>query len=475
MSSAQLDPRAPSGPALPSRSADPARLFRQVGASISRVEGRLSTSDKTTPPEDGFRRFKRIVDSSAVSLLGMAVLQFALSVHVFEESGSATAFAAYATAWQVGLVVGMGTLGGTIDRRSHKSLLIVFDAIAAAMSGLILVVLHVVPSPANLWLIVAIVFVHGVASGGTSIAWPAVIPSLVLPDQLLAANARRALVLFIAHLAAPSLGALALAHVGLDGIVFFDVASYALTILVIWRTPFPKGTSTAPPQPVWSSFAVGWRWIREREPLRRLLGYAIIMGVASEVGNVLVGPLVLTTDDPTALGIITSVGIVGGMAVSLFLMRRSVRPTSFILLALGMVQGLAGVVFALFRTPVGYGIASLAVGAASTAGDTIGTTIWQSRVPAEVRGRVFAAQRTALIALTPIVTLSSAFVADHAAGWVLGRLDGIATAIGSGMEGGFALCILAASCGIIVLVATMLSTKFLRALDDTREPEPGSA
>lgn len=167
----------------------------------------------------------------------------------------------------------LGPLAGVIvDRRDRRGVMV---RGALVLSGLMVIVLPVAGS-SNVWPLFAIIALEATVVTFYAPAENAVLPTLVAPDQLVAANSLNALNDSLGRIIGPALGAALLVRVGFGALLLVCAALYlvAAAVLVglghaagapVWTRPIPDRAGDRLPdwlRSVWRDLAGGLRTVR---------------------------------------------------------------------------------------------------------------------------------------------------------------------------------------------------------------------
>jgi MFS family permease len=285
------------------------------------------------------RAFRRLWLGGLVSDLGDWTLLVALPVAVFELTGSALTTS---TVFVVELLAGLlaGQLGGVLVDRWDRRRLLVATAVIQAVA---LLPLLVVTSADQL----AIVFVvAAVQSGLARLSGPAktaLVPTLVEADQLAAANGLSATADNLARLVGSPLGGLAIALVGLPGVVLIDAVTFlaaAASFAGVRRTTAGRGTTGhagvdqagtggdgTPVESLGAAWIDGLRVIRRDPRLATVLGIAALSQLAQGIFIVLFVVFVLEAlhGSGTEVGLLRGVQAIGGILGGLLVARLARR------------------------------------------------------------------------------------------------------------------------------------------------------
>lgn len=330
------------------------------------------------------RVFRLLVLAKAASFAGDCVLLLALPYFLYESTQSVTTSAAvFVVAALPNAVLGP-LLGSLADRWPPRPLLVGCDVVSALASGSLLLV----TGGAHTWVVYVVAFVLVSSGQVVSLTRGTLTPRVVAPEELLAANSLESAVLSVVRLAAPAIGGLLYAAVGLGWLVSFN----ALTFLVsaAWLS-----TLRLPDAPVGSHTPRSARRTIGLLHPRHLPGrLALVTGgyfLMSAASTVLLVPFVHDTlrSDAVGVGALSAAGALGALAGATLGVRAQQRlGTAGALGILLALEGLGRLGVTFTTSVLG---ASVLVAVASSGGGAFVTllqTAVQQSVPGSHVGRV---------------------------------------------------------------------------------------
>jgi MFS transporter, DHA3 family, macrolide efflux protein len=364
----------------------------------------------------GMRIFYLIWLGQLFSILGSGLTSFALGVWIYQKTGQATPFAITVLFGSLPRILMMPVAGSLADRWNRRIIMILADTGAAL--GTLSMVLLLFFGDLQVWHIYIIVLVSSAFSSFQEPAYMASITMLVPKKDFARANGMVQMGQAIGSIVTPLAAGVFFTIIGLKGIVLIDLSTYflAVTPLFLIRIPQPFVEKISDgKKAVISDFVKGWQFIMSRSGLFGLLMYYAMVNFLINVVSVLTAPMVLAVHSSAVLGgIDTTMGVgmlCGGILMSAWggpKQRRIPKVIGFIVLSvLGMVfAGLRddplfpgiGFFVLLFFVPIASGI-SMAV--------------WQSKVPADMQGRVFSVRSMISQSMMPVAFLISGPLADH--------------------------------------------------------------
>jgi MFS family permease len=220
------------------------------------------------------RNFALLWLGQLISQIGDMVLLIGLPFYVYQLTGSLV---------QTGLMyivetiprILLGSLAGVfVDRWDRRWTMVVSDL---GRAGLLLMLL-LVRSPAELWLVYIVACLQSVISLFFAPALSAATPALVDEQQLVAANSLHSLSESLMRFIGPPLGGALLALLGLTGVVLVDSASFLLSASMILLIAMPARHVDQRPADdnrarwvqIWRELLDGLRLVRDRPTLTAL-------------------------------------------------------------------------------------------------------------------------------------------------------------------------------------------------------------
>jgi MFS family permease len=368
---------------------------------------------------------------SLLSSLGSGISSFALATWVFQQSGSVARYSVLSLVASLPSLLVFPIAGWIADRVNRKTVLMTSTAVSAiAMLAAAYLAQHDVLTLGH---VVVVTALNAVGAAFYVPAFTASITLLVPKEQIGRANGMSQFGLGLAQVASPALGGWLLTRASLSAILAVDAATFVLllTALAACHVPMPEAKRDAPNERGFAGLAFGLRFIARRPGLLGLLIYFAAFNFALSWGVILLAPLVLKRASAEALGVILSIAGIGVMVGSLAMVAwRGPRNRPVFILACG---GLVGVTLALAgaaSSVVVLGVAAFAAMVLTPATNAASQTVWQTKVPPELQGRVFAA-RTALGTCTvPLAYALSGPLADRVFEPMFRRGGALAGALG---------------------------------------------
>ena len=403
-----------------------------------RATGRLSPLRRN-------RGFALLFWATAGSAIGTYLAALALSVDIFDRTGSGAWLAALLIADFLPIVVIGITLGPLVDRLSRRRLMILSDLVRAATFA----ALPFVERPG---LIVLLAAVNGIATGFFRPAAWAGFPNLVGEEDREQATSLLSTVEHVAWMVGPVLAGALLAIQGTDVAYWFNAATFLLSALLVARIPAASLRSDDPiTKGHWEDLRAGLGLVFHSRPLLTVLVAWNVSAFATALVNVAEVPLVKDELDGGNIGLGLLVGATGlGLVVGSFFAASALQ-------RLGMRSLYAG---SLLVMAVGFGIASasptVAVAAVLAAFATIGNgaaivcnqLLVQEGAPDAMRGRALAVLMSTYYGVLGLAMAGGGLLVD-----------------GAGARAAWAVA------GVVYLLATILALVLTQSATETRSSQ----
>ncbi|MFH2039665.1 MAG: MFS transporter [Chloroflexota bacterium] len=372
--------------------------------------------EETTSTRKGMHTFLLIWLGQLFSILGSGLSSFALGVWTYQQTGQATPFALTVLFGNLPRLLMMPLAGSLADRWNRRIIMILADTGAAL--GTVALAFLIFFGNLQVWHIYIIVFISSIFSAFQEPAYMASITMLVPKKDFARANGMIQTGQAIGSVITPLLAGILFVTIGLKGIILIDLSTFfiAVTPLLIVRIPQPilSDADDGQKKNALKDFVLGWKFVSSRGGLMGLLLYYAMVNFLLSFSTVLMYPLILAVHSAAVLGTIQTVMGVGMLAGGILMSvwggpktRRIPKVIGAITLAvLGLA--LAGVGSNPFFPSVGFFILLFFIPIAS------GTSmaIWQSKVPAELQGRVFSVRSLVSQCVVPLAYIISGPLAD---------------------------------------------------------------
>jgi MFS family permease len=202
--------------------------------------------DLFTPLRSLGRPFWRLWLGVSISGLGAQLMQFALSVWVYQRTGSVLDFAGLIVAGLVPQLLVLPIAGNLVDRLNRRLVIIISDCAVALMS--VAVILLLWWGELQVIHLYAFTLIAALASAFKDPAYRASIGTILRDDQLTRASGLVGISTTALGIVAPTLAGGLIVMVGLSGLAILDLVTFSVGSALIWRAfvyhsapPMPHG------------------------------------------------------------------------------------------------------------------------------------------------------------------------------------------------------------------------------------------
>lgn len=324
------------------------------------------------------------------------------------------------------LLVGL-LAGGWVDRWRKRRVMLVADVIRAVVS--LIIPLAFLTGQLAMWQLYVVAGVLGIATVFFDVAYQSYVPVLLPDDQVGSANGALEASAQVARLAGPAAGGLLLRILSAPLLILIDALSFAasaVTLATIRDDERPRPASER--RPLKTEIAEGLAFIFRHPVLRAVTATTALSNVSSIVIATLEPILILRllAIPPEGLGLIMSLGAVGGLPASVLaprLARAIGEGPSLRLTIVGSMLALAMLPAALWVPPAWalpvVCASSALMGFSVVTYNIIQVTARQRLCPRELLGRMNASIRFVVWGVMPLAAL--------AAGWLGGTIGPVPT------------------------------------------------
>ncbi len=330
--------------------------------------------------------YRRLFVATLASGAGTYLAAIALTVDVFDRTGSGTWVSALLIAeFLPAILIGL-LLGPLVDRWSRRRLLIGSDLVRLA-------VFCALPFAGSATVVVILAFIAGLATGFFRPAVYAGMPNLVDDDDLPAANALLQAVENLAWMIGPIIGGVLLAVQGPELAYWLNAVSFLLSAALLARIPARRlQAGEIESRGHWQDLGDGFRLVRRSRALLTVLvvwNVVLLGSAAVNVAEVVLAKVSLDAGD-FGFGVLvgaSGLGLtLGSLAAGSLLDRLGIRNTyaaTIAVMALG--YGVAAVAPTLAVAVVAVVVGTFGNGAAIVCN----ALLVQRGAPDELRGRAF--------------------------------------------------------------------------------------
>lgn len=432
---------------------------------LSKVKSFLNYNTKT---------FAFIVFGQLVSTFGSRMSSFGMGVWVYQETGSTTQFGLTLFLQMLPTLLTSFFAGIVIDRFSRRAILI-FSSIGGALNTII-VALMAFTGDLRVEYVYASILINAIFSSIYNPTFIATVPLLVEKRFLGRANGIISTGNSIGQIIGPALAGVLVATVQLGGLLLVDSITFIVLIGILLLTQIPNPPQSTDPstdkrKSLFNEAFYGYTYIKEYPGLLALFFFQLIQMFLVQMSLVVYTPMILDLTTADVLGLIVSIGGLGGVAGGVVMSvwggpRNRMHGVlgSALLIGVGLVlTGIRpfvtliaiGTTFLLFVSPIQEGSR---------------TALWQTKVAHQVQGRVFAFQQMGISFVVLIAYSTSGLIAERIfapllanngtlANTIVGDILGVGAGRGAAL---FYVCL-----GILLIIVTSIAYLYprLRLLD----------
>jgi MFS family permease len=349
------------------------------------------------------REFRYLWIGNTISGCGDQFFLVALPWLILQLTGSGTILGGIMMVGAIPRAALMLIGGAVTDRASPRKIMIMTAAARAVLVGTLAA--SIWTQQVAVWQLYVVSFLFGVADAFAAPAAQTLLPSLVAPEQLPAANALSQGTQQIATLLMPAPAGLVIAAFGVAAAFSVDAVSFLFIIgaLLLLRDS-PKTSSTAPRPHILHSILEGLRYVRKDAALSSLLLVIAVINFCI-TGPMSVGIAVLAKQgfgSAAAFGLLIS-SVAGGSFLGLLIAAtRKQRKRGWMLLACCAVVGLGTISISLLHALWSLMLALFVIGASAGFMNVQLIAWFQQRVDRSVLGRVMSVLMFASLGLMPL-------------------------------------------------------------------------
>ena len=414
-------------------------------------------------PEE-LRPFVTLWIGQFISIIGSEVTDFAITIWAWEITGKATPLSLILLFNKIPSIIA-AIFAGTIVDRYNRKVLMFFGDTASCVSTIFLLIL-LLTNRLSIWHLYLTATVNGFFGYFQDLAYSSSLSLLVPPQHYTRATVLNDYVTgFGANIIAPALAGGLYYAIGLSGIMTVDLITFTIAIYLLSLVTIPQpiiNINSSQNSNLKENLTFGFRYIYQRKSLLLMVIFTILFYFIDRVISGIESPMILARsgNDPGIFALVHTAtaigGAIGGIILSIW--GGFQRRIHGIFLGTILTFGSA-IAFGISHTPPLWLITTFLAALFWSIIGSSQQSIWLSKVPSEVQGRVFAArflitQLPAPIALGITGVLSDRFF--EPAMMPGGRLTFLFSSLfGTGLGAGMAVqYTLFACCGVILGISS---------------------
>ena len=364
------------------------------------------------------KTFLILWSTQSLSQLGSAMTGFALTLWLYEKTGSALQTALLSVCSYTPYVVMSIFAGALSDRWDKKKVMLVCDTLAACCSVAVLILLKVdLLRPVHMYILNALTgLMNTVQQPASDVAMTMITPKKYYQKTSGLRSFSSSLVTILNPVFAPALFAFA----GMDIVIYVDLATFAIAFFALLfgvRLPMPEKREKAGRESFLETVRAGLACLKENELVLVLILFLAGVKFVASAFDAVLPALILSRENggETVLGIVTSCAGIAMLFGSLIVTALPAPKNRVRVIYLTMLFSLGTENFLLAFTElpvlwcIGQIIGWLLVPVMNANLDVI----LRTTIPVDMQGRVYSCRNTLQFFTIPIGLFLGGFMVDH--------------------------------------------------------------
>lgn len=379
-----------------------------------------------------------------LSIFGSAIAEFGITLWAYETTGKATPLTLIIVFYMIPMLALSPVVGVMVDRYNRKLMMMLSDFSAALISVIILALL--MTDNLQIWHLYVTAVIAGVFQGFHWPAYSAAISTMLPKQHYARANAMLEMAGPASGIFAPMVAGALIGSIGLRGLLIMDLVTASLAILTLLFVKIPQPVRSQAGEAargnILKEASFGLKYILQRASLLQLQLLFLLCNFFFSMAFSVRAPYILarTGNDQLIFGSAQSAAAIGGLVGGLLMgiwggPKRRIH---------GVLAGWAGscllgaVIFGMGQTTVVWIVSSFLGTLFAPVINGSNQAIWQSKVPPDLQGRVFAIRRLIAWFVMPLSNALAGPLADHVLepammpGGALSRIFGGLVGVGPG-------------------------------------------
>ncbi len=391
-----------------------------------------------------------------VSGIGSGMTTFALSVYIYETTGSVSYVSAIVLASFLPMILLSPPGGALADRYDRRLLMLIGDLFSGL--GILFVLFNISTGSANILYIVAGVGFNGVFAALLEPSFRAAVTDLLSKEDYAKASGMTQMASGARYLISPILAGIILTRYDIQTVLIIDICTFFVTVAIISiiRKSISKPLKEVH-QGIWDEIKDGFSVLKSSKGINNLVLF--MAGVCFFMGflQTLLVPMVLALSDKQTLGILESVcavGLVAGSVIisALGINKGYVRTLSLAGIFASVFMAMSGVVANLYVIGTGIFLFFLSLPFMNTSADVL----VRNNVDNEIQGRVWGIIGLVSQIGTAFAYALSGLLADNVFEPLLAEngilADNIGRIIGTGQGRGIGLMLIISGLGMLTVM-----------------------
>lgn len=352
--------------------------------------------------------------------LGTTLVSFAVGVWIFSRTGSAQDYSFSVLAAALAAMLATPFAGALADRHDRRWVVLSCDV--AAIVGTFAIVLALLSDKLGIG---ALYVYAAVAAAIGALRRPAIrvaVSRFVPKDRFAQVGGLTGISRALVQVGAPAAAGFLMARMGLQGVMATQLclllAGAALVFAALTRAGgdvrggLRAGDPSARTSP-WASLGGALAYLREQPLMGALLGYGALVQCLLVLATTLLTPMVLSTHSSDVLGLVMSVGIVGGLLGSILVATAWIRRGLMQwILACDALQCAAVLAAGCTTSPAWWCVAAFVCLFCGSTSVACSHALWMRKAPMGRQGSVFALITASNMLVMCVVLLAGGWLAD---------------------------------------------------------------
>ncbi|HEY4692118.1 MAG TPA: MFS transporter [Bellilinea sp.] len=354
-----------------------------------------------------------------LSIFGSAVAEFGITLWAYETTGKATPLTLIGVFYTIPMLALSPVVGVMVDRYNRKLMMMLSDLSAALVSVIVLVLL--VTGNLQIWHLYVTAVIAGVFQGFHWPAYSAAISTMLPKQHYARANAMLEMAGPASGIFAPMVAGALIGSIGLRGLLVLDLAtaSFAILTLLFVKIPQPAKSQAGEESRgnIFKEASFGLKYILQRPSLLQLQLVFLLCNFFFGIAVSVRAPYILarTGNDQLIFGSTQSAAAIGGLVGGLLMgiWGGPKRRIHGVLAGWAISCLLGAVIFGMGQTTIVWIVSSFIGTIFAPVINGSNQAIWQSKVPPDLQGRVFAIRRLIAWFVLPLSNALAGPLADR--------------------------------------------------------------
>lgn len=355
--------------------------------------------------------------TQSLSHLGSAMTGFALTLWLYEKTGSALQTALLSICTYAPYVLMSIFAGALSDRWNKKKVMLICDALAACCSVIILILLKTdLLRPVHMYILNAVNgLMNTVQQPASDVAMTIITPKKYYQKT----SGMRSFSSSLITILNPVLATALFSFAGMEIVIYTDLATFAVAFLALLfgvKLASVKNEDAVPKEPLWITVKAGLQYLRSNDLILVLILFLAGVNFAASAFDATLPALILPKENggETVLGIVTSCAgiatLIGSLLVTFLPAPKNRVRVIYITMLISL--GTENFLLAFGRTPVTWCIGQIIGWVLVPLMSANLDVILRTTIPVDMQGRIYSCRNTLQFFTIPIGLLLGGFMVD---------------------------------------------------------------